>query len=497
MKSKLCFVILLITLAFTACTAKPLNKGTTGSIKGAYQLTNLSNPASPTSLGTNIPVFTNSSTPLWTKTAPLPSTPLPTIATFTPTFNPQAIVTATKSVKAVCPIENPSLKPWFPICVEGGCYAKPYIEDILNYLNQGGTYVNLDEKWGIKFADITGDGVEEYLFSDFDTTFVLGCRGGKYVVLFEKSIDQRPLLIDQIDDLNGNGIPELFLSFYERPGFHSLFIFEWNGETFRSLIQIPNNLSENDFLGTTGWDHKISDVNGNNLKEIEVIDDIPIDPDSIIGGLPWRKSTITLGWNGENFVIINKIYETPRYRFQAVQDGDEATINGDYDRAAKFYQDVIYDDNLEWWSSDRKKYETYLALSSFFSQFNTDNINPTPTPTPITPPPNEDTTEYPRLEAYAYYRLVILDLARGDIYDGQHQFEVMQKLFRKDNPGFSYLEMASAFYDAFQETNNLTIACSKAIQYAANNPEILIPLGSDYHGWQSHIYLPEDVCPFR
>ncbi len=28
-------------------------------------------------------------------------------------------------------------------------------------------------------------------------------------------------------------------------------------------------------------------------------------------------------------------------------------------------------------------------------------------------------------------------------------------------------------------------------------PEILIPLGSDYHGAQSRKYTPADICPFR
>lgn len=27
--------------------------------------------------------------------------------------------------------------------------------------------------------------------------------------------------------------------------------------------------------------------------------------------------------------------------------------------------------------------------------------------------------------------------------------------------------------------------------------DILIPFGSDYHGWQSHTYVPADVRPFR
>ena len=40
-------------------------------------------------------------------------------------------------------------------------------------------------------------------------------------------------------------------------------------------------------------------------------------------------------------------------------------------------------------------------------------------------------------------------------------------------------------------------ACAAAIGYAAAHPQILTPLGSDYHGAQSHRYVPADVCPFR
>ncbi|MFN8427531.1 MAG: hypothetical protein U0X87_14890 [Anaerolineales bacterium] len=39
--------------------------------------------------------------------------------------------------------------------------------------------------------------------------------------------------------------------------------------------------------------------------------------------------------------------------------------------------------------------------------------------------------------------------------------------------------------------------CAAAINTRSEHPDILIPLGSDYHGAQSHIYVPEDVCPFR
>ncbi|HEX9387848.1 MAG TPA: hypothetical protein VF918_16110, partial [Anaerolineales bacterium] len=60
-----------------------------------------------------------------------------------------------------------------------------------------------------------------------------------------------------------------------------------------------------------------------------------------------------------------------------------------------------------------------------------------------------------------------------------------------------YVEMATAFWDAYQSTHKMYDGCAAAIQYAVEHPEILIPLGSDYHGSQSHTYVPADVCPFR
>jgi hypothetical protein len=55
----------------------------------------------------------------------------------------------------------------------------------------------------------------------------------------------------------------------------------------------------------------------------------------------------------------------------------------------------------------------------------------------------------------------------------------------------------TAFWNAYQSSQKMVDGCGAAIQYAAEHAEILVPLGSDYHGAQSHIYVPVDVCPFR
>ena len=116
-----------------------------------------------------------------------------------------------------------------------------------------------------------------------------------------------------------------------------------------------------------------------------------------------------------------------------------------------------------------------------------------PTLTPVAP----DLTEYPRLAAYAYYRMVILHTHLGETDAAQLKYVTLQEKFPPGDPGYPYVEMASAFWDAYQSSQKMYDGCAAAIAYADAHPEILVPLGSNYHGWQSHTYVPADVCPFR
>ena len=80
-----------------------------------------------------IPTSTNTSLPTGTPTPSI--TPLPTIPTFTPTFDASTIVTVTPAPKAECLKEDHSLKPDFEfdnrtIGVE---------QKILDFLNEGGS----------------------------------------------------------------------------------------------------------------------------------------------------------------------------------------------------------------------------------------------------------------------------------------------------------------------------------------------------------------------
>ncbi len=237
--------------------------------------------------------------------------------------------------------------------------------------------------------------------------------------------------------------------------------------------------------------HKLIDMNGDGLKEITVVYTVKELCNGFSGldfcdGTPAREQTIVLGWNGQNYVDLKQEnYAPPEYRFQAVQDGDWYTRYGNYVKALSLYQEAIFYEQLAWWSPARGEYE----INTRHAQ--AENI-PTVYPTPIL-----DKTEYPRLAAYAYYRIMLLHIVQGYESDAGKVYKTLQEKFGNDQYGHPYVAMAVAFWNAYQSTHKMYDGCAAAIQYAAEHPEILIPLGSDYHGAQSHIYVPADVCPFR
>jgi hypothetical protein len=80
--------------------------------------------------------------------------------------------------------------------------------------------------------------------------------------------------------------------------------------------------------------------------------------------------------------------------------------------------------------------------------------------------------------------------------EAEAAYKTLQEKFGNDQNGQPYVEMANKFWGAYQSTRKMYDGYA-AIEYAVEHSGILIPLGSDYHGSQSHIYVPADVCPFR
>jgi len=445
--------------------------------------------ATPVSLtqdatATPSPRPTNTSTSLSTGIPTSSITPLPTIPTFPPTFDASTIVTVTPAPKAECPKENSSLRPDFQL----EYYSNDADHKIPDFLRKGGSIniiVNEISKVynesSYRFIDVTNDELPELIFDGFtkfyDTFYILRCQNGRYVVFSGQDTIgvSEGFTIYKIVDMNKNGVPEIVI--YARGctgnGCYRFFIGEWNGKTFV-------NLAPDIYLnGVDEGKIEIKDTNHDGTLEL-----------ILVGGTysfdtPWRQSIHTHMWDGNNFTEQPIEYLKSNYRFQAIQDADAATLIKKYERAGQLYEEAISDSNLEWWSPERQKYEQGKIDSISLSE---------PTLSAV---PTEDVTEYPHLASYAYYRIMLLDLAQGNMAKAGTTYNTLREKFGDDEYARPYVEMATAFSDAYQSTRKLYNSCAAAIQYATEHPEILIPLGSDYHGWQSHTYVPADVCPFR
>jgi len=429
---------------------------------------------------------------------PIPSTQtitlLPTIPTFTPTFDVSTIVTVTPAPPAACPRENSKVAGEFATPDSNGFYEIIVPEDVLTYLNSGGTFAHLAKSppFSGEIKDLTGDGVSEVVLRGLVRYDILGCKDGKYQNLFQFFTYDFSIDLEDILDLNKDGIPELIFYSFSRYGYANVYIVGWDGNRFRSLIDIGVDTTTSavlDSVSTTTY-HKLMDTNGDGLKEI-VLEDNPDTLEGVSGLtiwllIPFRKDTISLGWNGKNFVVLNpQNYAPPQYRFQAIQDADRQARYGNYTGALSLYQEAVFNDRLEWWSPERQNYEVYV----YNSQLDPERI--------VSPTPIPNNTEYQRLAAYAYYRIILLHIVQGHESDAGTVYKTLQQKFANDQHGRPYAEMATAFWEAYQSTHKMYDGCAASIQYAAENPEILVPLGSDYHGSQSHTYVPADVCPFR
>ncbi|HEX6270897.1 MAG TPA: hypothetical protein VFZ43_11715 [Anaerolineales bacterium] len=380
-------------------------------------------------------------------------------------------------------------------------FSDPYIygyDEVLTYLNSGGSLAQLaaafsdrdpDSSWG-RIRDLTGDGSSEIVYRGLGGYNILGCKNGKYQSLFEFARDDFRMDLEDILDLNKNGIPELIFYSFIRHGFAEVYIIGWNGNGFHSLINLGVDTTTGAVIDSvsTAADYKIMDTNADGLKEIVVVDNAQEAlPDFSYYWRPLRNQTITLGWNDKNYVDLKQgNYTPPQYRFQAIQDGDWQVRYGDYVAALSLYQEAIFNEQLEWWSPERKDYENYVYISQYEGK-------PIVSPTPI-----PDTTEYPRLAAYAYFRIMLLHLVQEHEADAVTIYNTLQEKFGNDQYGRPYVEMATVFWEAYQSTHRIYDGCAAAIQYTVEHPEILTPLGGGwYYGSQSHTYVPADVCPFR
>ena len=435
---------------------------------------------------------------------PLPLATISTVLPLTATFDASQRITRTPAPEAQCPQENPTLIPDFSSMSQGGMYTDKS-QPVLDFLNAGGTRQIVIQtlcnsctqpKDGLFERDLTGDGVAELIYG-WSYVYIFGCRDGKYEVLFKAPDDNdfyyAPYIITA-SDMNLDGIADLVFAIVTSNGPTLEFrIIEWNGGQFQSLIQAIDHEQPVDYASMDDPRvMEIRDTDGNDTLELVLIGGIPRGA-AYFNGLPFREETWIYTWNGANFVAGYFEYAPPQYRFQAVQDGDRAALAGDYDEALDYYQQAIFSDKLEWWSEERRRYlqDTYYDTGG--------TLIPSPAP---------DSNEYPNIAAYSRFRIMLLHILRGWLPEAQTVYDTLQEKFPDGQSGHAYAEMATAFWEEYMISQDVGLACGKAISFAeVHQSEILVYLGNVrdiwningpfFHGWQSLEYGPQDICPFK
>ena len=498
MKRNIFHIILTVTFLLSACggnTLPPQPTVAAGTLQSIPVMDDSTATPSP------LPTATQTTQPAATLTASI--TPLPTIPTFTPTFDARTIVTVTPASPAECPKEDPTLTPDFQIRTRScwdtkeGCLFSGTENEILDFLNHGGSIKSVIQKLskadfggyfygkskGFAYQDITGDSVSELIFEDFSVTqriHIFYCEGRKYKIYPSEETEVHQQGTDNIysiEDMNLNGLPEIVIVDIGgcSGACFGATIYEWNGEEF---------MDRSPYAGTTGFDSfQMKDFDHNGTKEFILRGDRPC-----IGCFafetPWRYKTTVYIWNGQTYAPLPEKFDPPVYRYQAIEDADRLVMEGKFAEALPLYQDAIFSDKLEWWSHERWEYELNV------SQYSYSSIKPT-----FPPLPAPDDSEYPRLAAYAYYRIMLLHVVKGYESDAGTVYKTLQQKFSNDQYGYPYAEMATSFWNEYQSSHDLTSACAKAIQYTVEHPDLLTPLGGPSQ--QDYNYKSEDVCPFR
>jgi hypothetical protein len=318
-----------------------------------------------------------------------------------------------------------------------------FYRQVLDFLNDGGAPQAIIKlyQWpnsvhierDVQMIDLTGDGVPELLLTASQSSVVYLCKEGQYrsMHLISETYHFTTPVIISIKDINRNGIPEIIFGAGDLR-FQFYTVYEWDGSDFQVLNE------DSDGCSILMGESTIETVDNGKTIELLLKQGIPIWSE-YSEGLPWRKETRTCIWNGTAFVFTKTQLAPPEYRFQAEQDGDRATLAGEYDKAFSFYQQAIFDDKLDWFSQDRRLAELNAAPG----------VYPTPDQS------MRDGAEYPNLAAYSYFRIMLLHIKRGFLPEAKTIYNTLQQKYPEGQPGHAYAEMATAFWQTYTSSKSM------------------------------------------
>jgi tetratricopeptide (TPR) repeat protein len=254
---------------------------------------------------------------------PLPATPT-TMASLTvpPTSQPSR----TLSMPETCPQVDGSVRAQFGPVFKGKKAAYHDARQVvLDFLNSGGDPLTAIAKLaenGVSASqlDVTADNVPEFLLpSGYFTIF--GCKDGQYQTLLDlaptENTGYEPVPLT-IQDLNKNGVPELFIAqVLDYRVKYSLL--EWDGATFAPIIpKTMRDDTQNIYIAdydifTVGQSHQeegkingnwqVVDINRDGLQDISIKAGVNSSSDNL-------EEQVTLAWNGTIYAIASKTIES-------------------------------------------------------------------------------------------------------------------------------------------------------------------------------------------
>jgi len=394
------------------------------------------------------------SLPTETPTLPIPS----------PTLEPiQISPSLTPVIELACPIppgpmETPSLDNLANIPLQ-----------ILDYINGGGSGSDLsfilhEQGWlpdiesGFIEKDLTGDGWMDLAITLLDPTstqiipagslFVYVCNQNEVQLSFSQpsSEEYGAPSIYASEDLNQDGIPDLLVEWHSC-GAHTCFsdleIYVWVGDAFLNLLQG----SSEDMPNPTIELH---------LQPTDIV--VTAEGIGSIGAGPFRRFARHWTWSLDQnaFLPSIDIPQPSQFRIHYLYDAERAEQEGEYPEALQLYQKVIEDDQLMDW------------------------VDPS--------------VERERLSAYATFRIILTHLLSADPSQAEMVYRTISSNYPTGSEGAPFAAMADAFWAEYEDTNNISVACSAAQAYATSHSESLLEVL--YFGYANPTYEAEDICPY-
>ncbi len=329
---------------------------------------------------------------------------------------------------------------------------------IMAFREQAGQNPDLQNAQMIS-ADLTGDGVDEIvvnlLTGSGSLLQVLGCNADAYQPLWQDE-SAEVVLVQTISHLNANSRADIIryrVTQGEDASFYEYSILEWNGSQFRELMdpqwfyQVGESLSADIGpweLAIPNASAVITDTNGDSNFELVITGGLE-SPVLTCETVFQRQFSDTWVWDGTAYQFSDRIYMPPLYRFQSNQDGDLAFALREYDRALESYQKTIFDADLQ----PRNWFPSYLEHCG--------RIGAPPAGSTLSP---EDENQL--LEAYARWRILLIQTILGHPDSMQVVYNTLSQKFPEGTLGHAYVVIATAFWDSYQGSADGSAACAQA-----------------------------------